>query len=388
MARHPNEIDCTYNKKYRIFQNTEELKRYVEVADQRKKRPFLAEKVTKQYEGYLNTLSFHELKEEWRLAKRYIKETSIYYQKIKEFVELALVSSIKRSLGQKKITLESVDQQLTEIVRIRDEIDDELNSNLYLIDSEPCLDPEDQNALAIGERIKLLLRGRHSYFHSDEDSSRHLLCVIRQNLNIIFQIFHYKLHEEPFVSYANPAFVPLYCLGYSKELPDYLVGEKKDNQWDYRSVLKRPLYTLRIYDCDPLLGNKYIPADIKAEGEYYGPVPLKRWQDVETLANKLVPLKYKDESDLAHLSKKLWRPLAVIVEPNEKSFHGSDSVTCMACMVSSMKRNTIYVSDLLQYFDELIVHYDFVFWNLLLLETTSWRKRPRLNQDLDGGGGL
>ena len=137
-----------------------------------------------------------------------------------------------------------------------------------------------------------------------------------------------------------------------------------------------------------MLGNKRIPAGIKAEGDCYGPAPLKRWQDVETLANKLVSLKYKDENDVAHCSKELHRPIAVVVESNEKSFYRTGSVTGMACMVSQMKRDTIYVSDLLQYFDELIVHYDFVFWNLLLLETSPWKKRPRLNQDLDGDGSL
>lgn len=387
------EIQCLHNKEYRIFQNMDELKRYVEVADRRKKRPFLTEKETKRYENYLNTLSTNELKEEWYLAKRYMKETSSYYQKIKESVEMTLVGSIKRSLAQKEVSLESVDQQLMEIVRLRDEIDDELNSNLFLLDPEPCLDleePEGQNDSVLRERIKLLLRGRHSYFHSDENSSYFLLNVIHQNLDIISLIFHFKLHAESYVSYESPTFDPVHDLGYVDEdgFPDYLVGKRKGKKWDYRSVLKRLLYTLRIYDCDPLLGNRCIPACIKAKGESYGPVPLKRWLDVETLANKLVSLKYEDKDDLAHLSKKLWRPLAVIVEPNEKSFYGCGSVTCMACMVSQMKRDTIYVSDLLQYFDELIVHYDFVFWNLLLLETSPWKKRPRLNQDLDGDGSL
>lgn len=387
------EIQCLHNKEYRIFQNMDELKRYVEVADQRKKRPFLTEKETKQYEGYLNTLSFHELKEELCLAKLWMKETSTYYQKIKESVEMALAGSIKRSFAQKEVSLKSVDQQLMEIVRLRDEIDDELNSNLFLFDPEPCLDleePEGHNALVLRERIKLLLRGKHSYFHSDENSSYFLLNVIHQNLNTISLIFHFKLHAEPYVSYESPTLDPVHDLGYLDEdgFPDYLVGKKKGKKWDYSSILKRLLYTLRIYDCYPLLGNKVIPACIKAEGEYYGPVPLKRWQDVETLANKLVSLKYKDENDVAHCLKERCRPIAVVVEPNEKSFYSSGSVTCMACMVSSMKRDTIYVSDLLQYFDELIVHYDFVFWNLLLLETTSWRKRPRLNQDLDGDGSL
>ena len=137
------EIQCLHNKEYRIFQNMDELKRYVEVADQRKKRPFLTEKETKRYENYLNTLSTNELKEEWYLAKRYMKETSSYYQKIKESVEMTLVGSIKRSLAQKEVSLESVDQHLMEIVRLRDEIDDELNSNLFLLDPEPCLDLEE-----------------------------------------------------------------------------------------------------------------------------------------------------------------------------------------------------------------------------------------------------
>ena len=119
------EIQCLHNKEYRIFQNIDELKRYVEVADQRKERPFLTEKETKRYENYLNTLSTSEIKEEWYLAKRWMKETSIYYQKIKESVEMTLVGSIKRSLAQKEVSLESVDQHLMEIVRIRDELDDE-----------------------------------------------------------------------------------------------------------------------------------------------------------------------------------------------------------------------------------------------------------------------
>ena len=200
--------------------------------------------------------------------------------------------------------------QLNKVVKLRNELDDVLNTNIYLINRNNCQKEPDTLSNANNNnvsrmRMRSYLKRIHSYFHPSERSGYFYLNVINQNLDTIFNVFNYKLKAEGTISYKHKVFDTVRKLGYPEHLPSYLVGEKKGEKWDYVSILKRLHYTLKIYDCYPLLSNSLIPLAFKTR------------EEVETLAKKFVSLKYKDTDDLANCTKHKYPPVAVIVEPNK-----------------------------------------------------------------------
>lgn len=366
-----SEISCLRNKSYRLFKNVKELKEYVRIADQREEHYFVSEKSTEHYYSYVKTLSFYSLKEEYFLVKNIVDYIDSYYLATKEFVEKTLSNSIKRSISKKEDTLEAVYKQLNKIVKLRNELDDVLNTNIYLINRNNCQKKPDtisdaNNNNVSQMRMRSYLKRIHSYFHmseTSESSGYFYLNVINQNLDTIFNIFNYKLKAEGTISYKHKVFDTVRKLGYPERLPSYLVGEKKGKKWDFVSVLKRLLYTLKIYDCYPLLSNNFIP------------IAFKTREEVDTLAKKLISLKYKDTDDLANCTKHKYPPVAVIVEPNKKTIRAGGGITVMACICGSRRRKPLYVSDLLEHFDKIITDHDFVYHNLLLLKITSDKSR-------------
>ena len=362
------EISCLRNKSYRLFKNVKELKEYVKIADQREEHYFVSEESTEYYYNYVKTLSFDALKEEYFLVKNIVDYTDSYFLATKDFIEKTLSNSIKRSIAKNEDTLDAVYKQLNKIVKIRNELDDVINTNIYLINRGNCRkEPDsisDANSNNVSQmRMRFYLKRIHSYFHSSERSGFFYLNVINQNLDTIFNVFNYKLKAEGTISYKHKVFDTVRKLGYQEHLPSYLVGEKKGRKWDHVSILKRLLYTLKIYNCYPLLSNNLIPLAFKTR------------EEVETLAKKLVSLKYKDTNDLANCTKHEYPPVAVIVEPNKKAFRAGGGITIMACMCSSRRRKPLYISDLLEHFDKIIVNHDFVYHNLLLLKITSDKSR-------------
>ena len=316
----------------------------------------------------MKSLSPDALKEEYFLVKNIVNYTDSYYLVTKEYIEKTLHNSIKRSVSKKEDTLEAVYKHLNKIVKLRNELDDVINSNVYLINRKNCykepdivLNTEDNNASQT--RMRSYLKRIHSYFHSSERSGYFYLNVINQNLDTIFNVFNYKLKAKGTISYKHKVFGTVHKLGYSEHLPNYLIGDKKGKKWDYVSVLKRLLYTLKIYDCYPLLSNNSIPLAFKTS------------EEVEALAKILASLKYKDMNDLANCTKHNYPPVAVIVEPNKRLFKSGGGITVMACMCSSRRRKPLYISDLLKHFDKIITNHDFVYHNLLLLKITSDKSR-------------
>lgn len=353
-----NEISLLKNKKYRTFKNIKELKGYLNIVDKRKEQYFVLENDINRYLRYVDSLSFEELKDEYYLINNLMDYIDIYYLKIKQYIEKTFTNLIKNDIARKENSIEVVYKHLDKIVKLRDEIDDFLNINIYLINKD---NNSDLNASNSG--MKSYLKRIHYYFHESEQSGYFYLKVIMQNLDTIFNIFNFKLKAEGKVSYKHEVFKQVKKLGYQEYLPNYLVGDKKNKKWDYLSVLDRLLYTLKIYDCYPLLSNDLIPLAFKTR------------EEVEVLSNKLVSIGYKDKDDLIHCTKHKYPPVAVMIEIKNKTFRAGGGITIMACMCSSRKRKPLYISDLLNHFEKIIIHHDFVYHNLLLIDITKDKSR-------------
>lgn len=362
------EINKLRNKKYRLFRNVKELKKYIEIADQRQDHCFVVETAVEKYTCYVDSLSINDSRDEYFLVKNIVDYTEFYYLTTKDYIEKTLSNSIKRSISKKENSEESVYKQLNKIVKLRDELDDVINTKIYLINKDNCTKVEDnisndKNDDVSLMRMKSFLKKIHSYFHSSEKSGYFHLKVINKNLDTIFTIFNYKLKVDGVISYQHKVFDVVRNLGYQESLPDYLVGEKKDKKWDYISIFRRLLYTLKIYDCYPLLSNNKIPLAYEAS------------EEIEALAKKLLALGYQDINDLVSCTKRKYPPVAVIVEANKKIFRTGGGITVMACMCSSRRRKPLYISDLLKHFDKIVVNHDFVYHNLLLLKITEDESR-------------
>ena len=346
-----------------IFKNVGELKAYLKKVEQRQEQYFLSETQRDNYYSYIDSLNNKDLVDEYYLVKSVIAFLDAQYLCLKDFISNlshSIVNELKRTPSK-----EIVDSYLKRLRKYIDELDDALDIELYLINKDNCAREVDHSITSFDSNVtyanmRTYLKAQFERTHYSNDSSFHKLKAAKNNLKLIFNIFNYKLNAEGKVSLMHDAYKNIRDIGYENGVPDYLVGVKKEKGWDYTSVLKRLLYTLRIFDCYPLLSNRIIQL-------IYGDA-----NEVELLANKLVELGYEDRQDLCHASEHI--PIGMLIFPYEKYFRGSSSITVMACMCSSRKRQPLTPKDVMNHLDKIIINYDFVHWNLLLKENDKKRK--------------
>ena len=108
---------------------------------------------------------------------------------------------------------------------------------------------------------------------------------------------------------------------------------------------------MKIYDCYPLLTNKFIPLSYKSLDE------------IETLTKLL---KFKDINHLSHITKQNKRPISIILEIDKKIIRIGPGITAMAHICNSRRRKPLPIQTLLDNFDKIITNYDFVVYNNLL----------------------
>ena len=339
------------------FRSVDELKKYVTKMEQRK--PFSILTNEGNYKEYLLSLNDKGLKQEYCIAKTIIEAVDKEYLSIKTFYEKELPYSIKKRIKEGDANKDAVDEYLKELKNKRSELTDFLNIDLFLIK------PNVYESLNKSRIISYLCR-QYDLFHS-ETSNYFLLKTIMENTDVIFNVFNYKFRGENVVALSNAPYLCLRKLGYENKVPDSLFGKKNSNdEWDYISVLKRLLFSIKIYDCYPLLSNALIP------------LAFKNVDEVEKLAKKMVDLGYKDNDDLCNATKHKYPPIAVIIEPYKKIIRAGGGITVMACMCSSRRRKPLYIQDFLDNFDKIIIENDFVFHNLLLLKITNNKQRPKV----------
>ena len=360
------EYNVVKNSKREIFKDVQELKEYIEKAEKRTEHSFLSIENNEEYSQYVDTLSNENLEDEYFVVSCIINLLTTNYMVIKDDVK-ALIKTIKNDL-KRELTKEDINNYLKDIRELRKELDQLLDFDIYLINKHNCYQRLVKDVLSDDIDIKHMkmlsyLKSMHHDIHLSNNSKLLILKSMRDNLDIIFHLFNYKLNAENIISYQHDAYKCIRELGYPNSCPDYLVGQKLDKDWNYQSVANRLIYTLKIYDCYPLLSNSIIQLTIDS------------LDAIIELANKLVNFGYQDPHDLCHVSLREYPPVAVLIKPNEKYFYSSQSGTIMACMCDARKRQPLRIKDILDNFERIIINYDFVFYNLLLLKATRISKK-------------
>lgn len=225
------------NKNFCFFRDFKELKQYVFKADQRQEPYFLVERNLDRYLNYVNSLSNEELEREYYLVKTIVDYIDGCYLKIKDEIDDKLIKSITQDIDNNNYSKEIVNNYLSIILDIEKELDEILDMNIYLMNKDNCSKALDNNVSHI--RMRAYLRNTHNYIHSNKKNGLFLLDVIRDNLNIIFNIFNYKLVAEHIVAYDHHAYDCLRMAGYKDGVIDYVVGTKEGNDWNYLSVLQK-----------------------------------------------------------------------------------------------------------------------------------------------------
>ena len=321
---------------------------------------FVLEKNTENYFEYVKSLPIDVLKNEYLLVENIVAYVNSFCRNVERYIEKALTNSIRRSISKKENSLGAVSYQLRKTAKLKNKIRNFVNIGFSRIKgNEHPLNRENLSVKAMCS----ILRRAHLYFHFNEESGYFRLNLIHKNLGIILDIFDYKLKDEGRAPYQDERYKTIRELGYQESLPDYLVGTRNGAGWDYLSILRRLLYSLKIYDCYPLLNNDLIPLVFKTR------------EQVEKLAKRLVSLNYLDENDLSNCTQKSYLPAFLVVEPNKKILRFGGGITILACMCNSRERKPLNIDDFLDGFDKLITNYDFVFLNLLLLQVTKDKNR-------------
>ncbi|HBN00647.1 MAG TPA: hypothetical protein DD384_05455 [Firmicutes bacterium] len=321
---------------------------------------FVLEKNTENYFEYVKSLPIDVLKNEYLLAENIVAYVNSFCRNVERYIEKALTNSIRRNISKKENSLGAVSYQLRKTAKLKNKIRNFVNIGFSRIKgNEHPLNRENLSVKAMCS----ILRRAHLYFHFNEESGYFRLNLIHKNLGIILDIFDYKLKDEGRAPYQNERYKTIRELGYQESLPDYLVGTRNGAGWDYLSILRRLLYSLKIYDCYPLLNNDLIPLVFKTR------------EQVEELSKRLVSLNYLDENGLSNCTRKSYLPAFLVVEPNKKILRFGGGITILACMCNSRERKPLNIDDFLDGFDKLITNYDFVFLNLLLLQVTKDKNR-------------
>ena len=353
------EMSVVKNREYRVFENVKELKEYIKVAQQRIEPYFLEEDDTNHYVDYLKSLSKEQLLDEFHLINNIRNCVDCFYLATKEYIDKEIVAGVKKDINDHNCSFGFIYKHLNKIVGLRDKIDDFLDNDIYLVHKNIVKNNNIHLSSQVMENRLIYL---HHYIHS-YNGSYSLIKAIDENIDIIFNVFNYKLKAESIISYDHKAYKCFKKLGYVDQLPDYLVGNKVKGRWDYNSVFKRLLYSLKIYDCHPLLSNKLIPLCYKSREEIVRLVDLLKkdgYQDPRNLSNVL---------DWEH------PPIGVIVESQDKIVRPSYGITVMACLASSRHREDMCVSEFIENYDKLVANYDFVFLNLLLMKITKKKQK-------------
>ena len=340
------ELTRKKNPKWGYFNDVKELKNYIKTQLKQDKPFFLLEKSTTSYSIYIDALEDNELIDEYHQVRNIIDYLDTYHLAIKEQIEKELNKQIKEDINKPSITIDDVNKYITSIFNLINEIDDIIQNKIYTITKDDYFgDKDGPISKPNTAMMKSYLKRKHQYFLYGEDNSYFHLNNIRNNLTIIYDIFNYKINKKGHINKT------IKTLGYDKDVPNYLIGNKINNKWNYQSVLSRFLYTLKIYDCYPLLTNKFIPLSYKSLDE------------IETLTKLL---KFKDINHLSHVTKQNKRPISIILEIDKKIIRIGPGITAMAHICNSRRRKPLPIQTLLDNFDKVITNYDFVVYNNLL----------------------
>ena len=330
------------NKLY-VFKTVEDLKDYLRMAEAREESFFLTEEDIDKYSKYLDKLSSVELEREYHYVKWLMIWADCNYSSIKNVIKV-IVEDMKYDCDRKNLSLDNIKSYLERLSDLITELEEINYIQVYCINKDNCfkkdIDVKD---------IKEYLRSTHQAVHSG-DKGPFYLRTIEKNLTIIYHIFNYKLLREGKVSYKHHAYNVLREIGLTDGIPDYLVGKKNDGTWDYEMVLRRFIYTLEIFDYNPIRSNKKILLATKS---------IEKAQEV---VDKLMPLGYSKDS---HFSIGC-DIVGVIVDPHEKTIGTSSSGTIMACMCSAYDITGLKIDLFLSNIDKIITNYDFVYYNKLL----------------------
>lgn len=362
------EYDIIKNSKREILKDVQGLKEYIKKADERKEPLFLIDGNHQKYFNYVDSLSNHNLKDEYYIVATIISIINSNYLAVKDTID-NLSKSIKNNLVGAQ-TKEDINNYLERIRQLRIDLDQVLDFDIYLVNKNNSnknlkVGFESDNSSIAHMRMRSFLKKMYQYCHQSNESRLSILKSIRKNLIIIFHLFNYKLNAEGIVSYKHYEYDCIRELGYSEICPDYLVGKKIGKEWDYQSVAERLRYTLKIFDCYPLLSNKFIPVKYCSR------------EEIESFAEKMVELGFKDPDDLCNVSKKEYPPVSIFINTKEKAITHGPGITVMACICSSRKREVLSTKEILNNVDKIINNYDFVFYNLLLLEITNKHQGPK-----------
>lgn len=221
------EITLMKNPAYGVFEDVEDLLRYVRWAKRRKERPFVSYKSKHRYISYLFTLDEAGLCKEWAFAKGAVSLLASWRRGHRFNFEHRVLASLRLVSPKEK----AVDYCLTGLNGLRKFIDRDLGYNIFALDGE---EPETTPKDTMGALVTLF-----EFIHHGKLSPLLKLQILREKANRILNLFDYKLKVEGKASLDRPLYFCLEQYKVDGRIPDSLIGEKKGGQWDYDSVAKR-----------------------------------------------------------------------------------------------------------------------------------------------------
>ena len=219
------EISLMKNPAYGVFEDVEDLLRYVRWAKRRKERPFISYKSKHRYISYLFTLDEAGLRKEWGFAKEAVSLLASWRRGHRFNFEHRVLASLRLVSPKEK----AVDYCLAGLNGLRKFIDRDLGYNIFALDGEESkATPKD----AMGALVTLF-----EFIHYGKLSPLLELSALREKVNRILNLFNYKLKVEGKASLDRPLYFCLERYKVNGRIPDSLIGEKKGGQWDYDSVI-------------------------------------------------------------------------------------------------------------------------------------------------------
>jgi len=220
------EISLMKNPAYGVFEDVEDLLRYVRWAKRRKERPFISYKSKHRYISYLFTLDEEGLRKEWAFAKEAVSLLASRRNHHRFNFEHRVLASLRLVSPKEK----AVDYCLAGLNGLRKFIDMDIGYNIFILEEE---EPEATPKDIMGALVTLF-----EFIHHGKLSPLLELKTLREKANRILNLFNYKLKVEGKASLDRPLYFCLEQYKVDGRIPDSLIGTKKSGQWDYDSVIR------------------------------------------------------------------------------------------------------------------------------------------------------
>jgi hypothetical protein len=325
-----------------------------------------------EYTRYISSLNAEELSKEFNIVDSICKRRDEICENAKKRISTLRFTIKERLNDAKEITKEDIQEYLNQIFDEYCLIESQFN-DLHMVTPTEDKPIVSKDVGWLVEQYKLFHNIRLSSHESAYNPNNQIISLLT-NLEDVFNLFNSQIiiKEMP-ISLDRYKYLLRYTA--TNEIPEYIIGKKNKNGWDYRSVLERLYLSLETTTLNKLYSLTYFGARFNEDDDL---PPL-----LERLSNADYHLGYIPDIEFDQYTKKLteehknvyanpWRKLPIkwalsfLTIDNDRKQVYVETPVSVNHMEYLRKHHVLSCRALLDHFDEIVIKRDFILYNLLI----------------------